>query len=60
MPRAAAFDDPVGHGFITGQTVQDLYAIDVKENVERFVGSAPIVWQVNKWLTANATAGVDF
>jgi TonB-linked SusC/RagA family outer membrane protein len=56
----SAFDDPVGHGFITGQTVQDLYAIDVRENVERFVGSAPIVWQVNKWLTANATAGVDF
>jgi len=56
----SAFDDSVGHGFITGQTVQDLYAIDVRENVERFVGSAPIVWQVNKWLTANATAGVDF
>ena len=56
----SAFDDPVGHGFITGQNVQDLYAIDVQENVERFVGSAPIVWQVNKWLTANATAGVDF
>jgi TonB-linked SusC/RagA family outer membrane protein len=56
----SAFDDPVGRGFITGQTVQDLYAIDVRENVERFVGSAPIVWQVNKWLTANGTAGVDF
>ena len=56
----SAFDDPVGHGFITGQTVQDLYAIDVRENVERFIGSAPVVWQVNKWLTANATAGVDF
>jgi len=56
----SAFDDPVGHGYITGQTVQDLYAIDVKENVERFIGSAPLVWQVNKWLTANATAGVDF
>ena len=56
----SAFDDPVGRGYITGQTVQDLYAIDVRENVERFVGSAPIVWQVNKWLTANGTAGVDF
>jgi TonB-linked SusC/RagA family outer membrane protein len=56
----SAFDDPVGHGYITGQTVQDLYAIDVRENVERFIGSAPVVWQVNKWLTANATAGVDF
>ena len=56
----SAFDDPVGRGFITGQTVQELYAIDVRENVERFVGSAPIVWQVNKWLTTNATAGVDF
>jgi TonB-linked SusC/RagA family outer membrane protein len=56
----SAFDDPVGRGFIAGQTVQDLYAIDVRENVERFIGSAPVVWQVNKWLTANATAGVDF
>ena len=56
----SAFDDPVSRGYITGQTVQDLYAIDVRENVERFVGSAPIIWQVNKWLTANGTAGVDF
>lgn len=56
----SAFDDSVGRGYITGQTVQDLYAIDVRENVERFVSSAPLVWQVNKWLTANATAGVDF
>ena len=32
----------------------------MQENVERFIGSAPVVWQVNKWLTANATAGVDF
>lgn len=56
----SAFDDPVGRGFIAGQTVQELYAIDVRENVERFIGSAPVVWQVNKWLTANATAGVDF
>jgi len=56
----SAFDDSVGHGYITGQTVQELYAIDVRENVERFVGSAPLVWQVNKWLTTNATAGVDF
>jgi TonB-linked SusC/RagA family outer membrane protein len=56
----SAFDDPESRGYITGQTVQELYAIDVQENVERFVGSAPIVWQVNDWLTANATAGVDF
>jgi TonB-linked SusC/RagA family outer membrane protein len=56
----SAFDDPESRGYITGQTVQDLYAIDVKENVERFVGSAPVVWQVTPWLTANATAGVDF
>lgn len=56
----SAFDDPVGHGYITGQTVQDLFAIDVRENVERFIGSAPVVWQVTPWLTANATAGVDF
>jgi len=56
----SAFDDSVSRGYISGQTVQELYAIDVREDVERFVGSAPIVWQINKWLTANATAGVDF
>ncbi|HEX6049852.1 MAG TPA: TonB-dependent receptor plug domain-containing protein, partial [Gemmatimonadaceae bacterium] len=56
----SAFDDPVSRGYIVGQTVQELYAIDVRENVERFVGSAPIVWQVSPWLTANATVGVDF
>ena len=56
----SAFDDPDSRGYIAGQTVQELYAIDVRENVERFVGSAPIVWQVSPWLTANATVGVDF
>ncbi|HEX6050240.1 MAG TPA: TonB-dependent receptor plug domain-containing protein, partial [Gemmatimonadaceae bacterium] len=56
----SAFDDPDSRGYIAGQTVQELFAIDVHENVERFVGSAPIVWQVMPWLTANATAGVDF
>ena len=56
----SAFDDPESRGYIAGQTVQELYAIDVHENVERFVGSAPLVWQVVPWLTANATAGVDF
>ena len=56
----SAFDDPESRGYISGQTVQELYAIDVHENVERFVGSAPLVWQVTPWLTANATAGVDF
>ena len=56
----SAFDDSVSRGYLAGQTPQDLYAIDVHENVERFVGSAPIVWQVTPWLTANATGGVDF
>jgi len=56
----SAFDDPVSRGYVAGQNVQDLYAIDVRENVERFVGSAPVVWQITPWLTGNATAGVDF
>jgi TonB-linked SusC/RagA family outer membrane protein len=56
----SAFDDPVSRGFASGQTPQDMFALDVRENVERFVGSAPIVWQVTPWLTANATGGVDF
>jgi TonB-dependent starch-binding outer membrane protein SusC len=56
----SAFDVGTGHGFILGQTPQELFAIDVREDVERFVGSATSNWQINNWLSAVGTAGVDF
>ncbi|MDQ3949483.1 MAG: TonB-dependent receptor, partial [Gemmatimonadota bacterium] len=56
----SAFDNPTGRGYILGQTPQELFAIDVREDVERFVGSATSNWQINNWLSMVGTAGVDF
>jgi TonB-linked SusC/RagA family outer membrane protein len=56
----SAFDDPVARGYIAGQTVQDIFAINTQENVERFIGSANATWNIAKWLTANGVTGVDF
>ena len=55
----SAFDGP-GRGYILGQSPQELYALDVRENVERFVGSATSNWQISNWLSMVGTAGVDF
>jgi TonB-dependent starch-binding outer membrane protein SusC len=55
-----AADDPVSRGYLAGQTPQDIYAIDWRENVERFIGSSNLNWAPNRWLTANMTGGVDF
>src|SRR4029450_3930637 len=56
----SACDYPVSRVYIAGQTVQDIFAIDTRENVERFIGGANSTWNVNKWLTANGIAGVDY
>jgi TonB-linked SusC/RagA family outer membrane protein len=56
----SAFDDPVAHGYIAGQTVQDIFAINTQENVERFIGGTNTTWNVTKWLTATGVAGVDY
>ena len=55
-----AFDDPTSRGYLSGQTPQDIYAIDWRENVERFIGSSNLNYAPNRWLTANVTGGVDF
>jgi TonB-linked SusC/RagA family outer membrane protein len=62
----SAFDDPpppVGtgsRGYIAGQLPTEIMAIDTRENVERFVGSATSNWQINRWLSMVGTGGVDF
>jgi TonB-linked SusC/RagA family outer membrane protein len=55
----SAFDGP-GRGYILGQSPDELYELDVRENVERFVGSATSNWQITNWLSMVGTAGVDF
>lgn len=55
-----AFDDPVNRGYLSGQTPQQIFAIDTDEEVERFIGSALTTWQALPWLSATGQFGVDF
>jgi TonB-dependent starch-binding outer membrane protein SusC len=56
----SAFDDPDTRGYIAGQIPQEIFAIDTRENVERFVGSGTANWQITNWLSMVGTSGVDF
>lgn len=68
----SAFDDPptsacytatpvnCAHGYLSGQTPQQIFAINTQENVERFIGSNVTTWQMMPWLTATLQGGVDF
>jgi TonB-dependent starch-binding outer membrane protein SusC len=55
----SAFDGP-SRGYLAGQTPQEIFEIDTRENVERFIGSAMLNWQALSWLSATGQAGVDF
>ena len=55
-----ATDDPRTRGYLAGQTPSEVFAIDTRENVERFIGSNVTTWQALPWLSASLQAGVDF
>jgi TonB-linked SusC/RagA family outer membrane protein len=54
-----AFDNPTTRGYL-GQTPQEIFAIDTRENVERFTGSTLTTWQPLGWLSVTTQAGADF
>ncbi|MDQ4081113.1 MAG: TonB-dependent receptor plug domain-containing protein, partial [Gemmatimonadota bacterium] len=56
----SAFDNPTSRGWLVGQTPQEIYALDVREDVERFLGSLGANWQPMSWLTIVGTTGVDY
>jgi hypothetical protein len=56
----SAFDDTLSRGYLAGQTPKEVFAIDTRENVERFIGSNQTSWQPLAWLTTTLQAGVDF
>lgn len=56
----SAFDDPNSRGWLVGQTPQEVYALDVREDVERFLGSVAANWQPESWLTIVGTTGIDY
>jgi TonB-linked SusC/RagA family outer membrane protein len=56
----SAFDNPTSRGWLVGQTPQEVYNLDVREDVERFLGSLGANWQAMPWLTIVGTTGVDY
>jgi TonB-linked SusC/RagA family outer membrane protein len=56
----SAFDNASTRGYLSGQTPQEVFAIDTREHVERFIGSSLTTWQALSWLSGTFQAGVDF
>ena len=56
----SAFDSPTSRGWLVGQTPAEVFALDVREDVERFLGSVGANWQAMSWLTVVGTTGVDY
>ena len=56
----SAFDNPTSRGWLSGQTPGEVFALDVREDVERFLGSIAANWQAMSWLTVVGTTGVDY
>lgn len=52
--------DTVSHGYIAGQAPEAIYAINTKQDVQRFTNSATTTYQPLAWLTAIGSAGLDF
>lgn len=56
----SAFDNPVSRGWLSGQTPREVFNLDVREDVERFLGSLSASWQAISWLSVVGTTGVDY
>jgi hypothetical protein len=66
----SAFDDSVpgqacpppgcAHGYLSGQIPQAIYAIDTRQDVQRFQNSVTTAYQPLTWLRATGTFGLDY
>jgi TonB-linked SusC/RagA family outer membrane protein len=55
-----AFDDPAAHGYLSGQVPQAIYAINTRQDVQRFENTVNTSYQPLSWLTATGVAGLDY
>lgn len=55
-----AFDDPASHGFLNNQVPQAVYAINTRQDVQRFENTLNTTYQPLSWLTATGIAGLDY
>ena len=58
-PAAPCGGDTLSHGYGTGQTPQQLYAIETGQDVRKFIGGVNANWRPLSWLTAVTTLGAD-
>lgn len=66
----SAFDDSIpgqacpppgcSHGYLSGQIPQAIYAIDTRQDVQRFENSVSTNYQPLSWLKASGTFGLDY
>jgi TonB-dependent starch-binding outer membrane protein SusC len=52
--------DGPAHGFLAGQTPQEIFAINTRQDVQRFENSVNTSYQPLSWLTATGVAGLDY
>ncbi len=53
-------DDPVAHGYLAGQTPEEIFAIETRQDIQRFENSINTSYQPLPWLTATGVAGLDY
>lgn len=53
-------DDPVAHGYLAGQTPQEIFAIETRQDTQRFENTVNTSYQPLSWLTATGVAGLDY
>lgn len=51
--------DTTSRGYISGQVPSEIYAINTRQQVQRFIGSVTSNYQPLNWLTFTGTAGAD-
>jgi TonB-linked SusC/RagA family outer membrane protein len=51
---------PGGHGYLSGQCPQAIYAINTRQDVQRFENTVNTSYQPLSWLTATGVAGLDY
>jgi len=53
-------DDPVAHGYLAGQTPPEIFAINTRQDTQRFENTINTSYQPLSWLTATGVAGLDY
>lgn len=56
----SAFDVGTAHGFVSGQVPQAIFAIETRQDVQRYENSLNTNYQPFGWLRASGTFGLDY